>query len=198
MAKMRRSQLCHWRKLLMTKGPASWGLRVRALGLFLPMFLMFGCGSTSQPERPIQVVTTPEPLTKAKTNAQPPETTSAAEQNAIAEVDEKNSIFFSLGSSTINERERDKLRHIAILLKSNKAMYVTLIGHANDNGSSSFNLAVADARVESVGTVLKKSGVKAPQIKKKVIGGEKISSACQSQECRRKMRRVELIISTTR
>lgn len=180
----------------MTKEPASCGLRSTVLMLFLPMFFMFGCGSTSQPERPIQVVAMPERLPEAKTESQPPETTSVAEQNAVAEVDDKNSIFFSLGSSTINQRERDKLRHIAILLKSNKAMYVTLIGHASESGSSSFNLAVADARVESVGTVLKKTGVKRHQIKKKVIGSEKISGACQSQECRRKMRRVELIIST--
>jgi peptidoglycan-associated lipoprotein len=180
----------------MTKDSASCGLCATTLGLLLPMFLMFGCGSTSQPERPVQVATMLEPLPNATAESQPSETTTVAEQNALAEVDEKNSIFFPLGSSTINHRERDKLRHIANLLKNNKTMHVILIGHANDNGSSSFNLAVADARVESVSKTLKKHGVRAQQIKKRVIGGEKISRACQSAECRRKMRRVELIIST--
>lgn len=181
----------------MTKGSESWRLRDNALGFLLPMFFMFGCGSTSQPERPAQIASVAEPLPETKAEAQHSATTIATEQNPDAEVDEKNSIFFSLGSSTINQREREKLRHIATILKSNKAMYVTLTGQANDNGSSSFNLAVADARVESVVTALKKSGIKPHQIKKKVVGGEKISSACRSAECRRKMRRVEVVISTT-
>ena len=183
----------------MTKDSASCGLCATTLGLLLPMFLMFGCGSTSQPERPVQVATMLEPLPKATAESQPSETTTVAEQNALAEVDEKNSIFFPLGSSTINHRERDNgqriyRRNVALtianLLKNNKTMHVILIGHANDNGSSSFNLAVADARVESVSKTLKKQGVRAQQIKKRVIGGEKISRACQSAECRRKIRRV--------
>lgn len=181
----------------MTKEPASWRLGDSALGLLFSVFFMFGCGSTSQPERPAQISSAAEALSESKAEAQHLQTTMATEQNAVAEVDEKNCIFFSLGSSTINQREREKLRHFATLLKSNKAMLVTLIGHANDNGSSSFNLAVADARVESVATALKKSGVKPRQIRKNVVGGEKISNACRSAECRQKRRRVEFVISTT-
>ena len=75
---------------------------------------------------------------------------------------------------------------------------VDLTGHANDNGSPSYNLAVADARIQSVSASLKKLGVRPQQIKKSVIGGEKTPSICRSQDCRRKMRRVELIISLPR
>lgn len=180
----------------MIKRPASSRLRDRAQGLLLTVFFMFGCSSTPQPERPAQIASVVEPLPEPKTEARKSETTIAAEQNAVADVDEKDSIFFSLGSSTINQGEAGKLRHFSTLLKSNKALHVTLIGEANDNGSSSFNLAVADARVESVVTALKKAGVKPHQIKKKVVGGEKIPSACRSAECRRKMRRVKLVMST--
>lgn len=176
----------------MIKRLASQGLRISTMELLLPMFLVFGCSSTAQPERPIETASGAE----SQGVSQHLEKTAAAEQKAVAEVDEKNSIFFSLGSSSINQQGRDKLQHIASLLKSNKGMSVTLNGYANDNGSSSFNLAVADARVERVSSVLKKSGVKTRQIKKRVIGGEKISGACKSEECRRKMRRVELVIST--
>lgn len=180
----------------MTKMPTSCGPRTTALGLFLPLVFLFGCGSASQPERPVQVVANQESLPEAKAQSQPAETSNVAEQNAIAEVDEKSSIFFSLGSSTINQSEKDKLHLAAHRLKGDKGLYVTLIGHANDNGSRSLNLAVADARIESVSAILKKLGVKARQIKKKVNGGEKTPRACQSVECRRKMRRVELIITT--
>lgn len=180
----------------MTKVPAFLRPRAGGLSLLLSAFVMFGCGSTAQPERPIQVASVPEPLPERKEVAQHSEATIAAEKKAIAEVDEKSNIFFSLGSSTINHRERDKLQNIATILKGNKAMCVTLVGHANDNGSSTFNLAVADARVESVGAALKRIGVNSRQIKKNVVGGEKFPMACKSAECRRKMRRVELIISS--
>lgn len=180
----------------MTKIPASFKPRASTPGLLILLFLLFGCSSTPKHERAIQATSVSVPLPESKSEAQHSETTIAAEKNAIAEVDEKSSIFFSLGSSTIHQREKEKLRHLASLLTKDKTMYVMLIGHANDNGSRSFNLAVADARVESVSRFLRKFRVQTHQIKKNVIGGEKISSTCLSQECRRKMRRVEFIIST--
>ena len=53
----------------MTKEPASCGRRSTALGQFLILVFMFGCGSTSQPERPIQVVAKQESLPEAKTQS---------------------------------------------------------------------------------------------------------------------------------
>lgn len=181
----------------MIKKHTSWNLRSSALGVLFPIFLLLGCSSSAQPVRPIQIATVLEPPPQTKGDLPYPDTATTAEQSILAEIDEKNGIFFSLGSSTIDQRERKKLRYIAALLKSNKTMYTTLTGHANDNGSSSFNLAVADARVESIVTALRKSGVPLHQIKKKVVGGEKTSNACRSTECRRKMRRVEFAISTS-
>ena len=180
----------------MAKAHASRGLSVSMRGLLLSIFLMAGCGSIPQSERPTPLASVPQLLAESESEAAHLKTTLVTEQNAIAAIDERISIFFVLGSSTINQRERGKLRNIATILKSNKSLYVTLIGHANDNGSRSFNLAVADARVESVGAALKKIGVSPRQIKKNVIGGEQFPRACQSTECRRKMRRVELIVSS--
>ena len=178
----------------MTKDSVSRYLGVTVIGLLLPIFLMFGCGSTSQPERPASEVPMVEQLPKSKAESPPSEMTAVAEETVLAEVDEKNNIFFSLGSSTINQREREKLRYIANNLKNDKKLRVMVTGHANGNGSSSFNLAVADSRVESVSKILRKVGFTTQQIQKRVIGGEKISGACQSVECRRNMRRVELNI----
>lgn len=184
----------------MTNGPESWRLLDSALVLLLLLFLMSGCASTAQPERPTQIARVVEQLPESDMEAQQSETTTSAGNDLFAEpeIDVENSIFFSLGSSTLNQHEIEKLRHLSTLLKSNKALHVTLTGHANDNGSSSFNLAVADARVRSVVTALTKAGVKRHQIKKNVVGDAKTSSTCRSAECRRKTRRVELVISKNR
>lgn len=161
----------------------------------LSVLFVFGCGSTSHSGRTVEQNDKAAPLPEIRAVQPPSETVVAAEQNAVTEINNQNSIFFSLGSSTISQREFDKLRDIASRLKERQEAHVTLVGHANDNGSSSFNLAVADARVQSVARALKKVGVRPNQIKKQVVGGEKISSACSSQACRIKMRRVELVIA---
>ncbi len=107
-------------------------------------------------------------------------------------------MFFALGSKTISARGKEKLRQVAMRLKHDENATVTLQGYANDNGSSSFNLAVADSRVGAVATYLRKLGAKPLQIKRKVIGGEKTPVNCRSSECRRLMRRVELIVSSSK
>lgn len=124
----------------------------------------------------------------------PPITPSDAKNDEVEDVTEENSIFFSVGSKIINSKEKVKLQRIASLLKNDKSLFITLKGHANDSGSRSFNLAVADARVESVNTFLRKLGANPHQIMKLVIGSEKTPSVCQSTGCRQKMRRVEITI----
>lgn len=178
----------------MTKA-GSGAPRAIALGLYIAIIFISGCASTPQTERPVQVSEKQAPLPEAKAASQPAVAANIAEQNVIAEVDEQSSVFFSLGSSTVKQREREKIVIAAERAKGDRGLYLTLIGHANDNGSRAFNLAVADARVESVSAILKRLGIKVNQLKKVVSGGEKTPSVCRSDACRRKMRRVELVFS---
>lgn len=179
----------------MTKVPIPRCFRAVILGLSFSITLLSGCGTTSQAERPVNQLLKPPVPTEAKAESPPGKASSLPTKKAEAEIDEKLSVFFSHGSSAVGLSEKNKLRDAAILLKEDSGLSVTLIGHANDNGSRSVNLAVADARVEAVAASLKKFGVKARQIKKNVIGGEKPPGNCGSAECRRKMRRVELVFS---
>ncbi len=61
-----------------------------------------------------------------------------------------DSIYFAPGSSSISPAGRSKLKRLAQRLLADKRQVVTLIGHANDNGSASFNLAVAHSRIGAV------------------------------------------------
>ena len=165
------------------------------LGLSLSVVLLSGCGTTSQPERPVQQVLKLPAPSEAKVDSPPNSTSGLLEKKAEPEIDEKTSVFFVFGSSTVGQSEKSKLRNAASRLKEDGDLAVTLIGRANDHGSRSVNLAVADARVEAVATFLRKLGVKAWQIKKNVIGGEKLLGNCVTTACRRTMRRVELVFS---
>lgn len=176
-----------WRKWCMTDQSICSRLCASRASALLVLTLLSGCGTPSQPVPPAQ----PE---APKTVANQPATAAKAIDVSIHE---ENNIFFSLGSGTVNHSEMNKLRIAAKRLKEDKRLCVTLLGHANDNGSTSLNLAVADSRVQSVAKGLKKLGVGLKQIKIQVIGGEGSSNTCRSQECRSRMRRVELIFSTT-
>ncbi|MFZ2974731.1 MAG: OmpA family protein [Ferribacterium limneticum] len=179
----------------MTKVLSPHCFRAAMVGLSFSIALLSGCGTTSQPERPVQQALNSPAPSEAKTASPPINAPSESAKKAEAEVDEKMSVFFVFGSSAVRHGEMYKLRSAASLLKEDNGLSVTLIGHASDNGSRSVNLAVADARVEAVSASLKKLGVKARQIRKTVIGSEKPPGNCGSAECRRKMRRVELVFS---
>lgn len=182
-----------WPKWCVTKVRMTLYFPAAILGLSLSMALLSGCGTTSQAERPVQQVLKPPAPSAAKVDSSPSSTSGLSEKKAEPEIDEKTSVFFVFGSSTVGQSEKSKLRDAASLLKEDGDLSVTLIGRANDHGSRSVNLAVADARVEAVAAILRKLGVKAWQIKKNVIGSEKLPGNCVSTACRRTMRRVELV-----
>ena len=116
----------------------------------------------------------------------------------LPEISEEAAVFFSLGSASLNYKEKQKLDALAQRLTEDPHQLVTLIGHANDNGSSSYNWAVSDSRVSAVVDFLRSHGVPNGRIRKQAIGGEKTPKSCRSLECRQKSRRVDLIISRTR
>lgn len=185
-----------WPKSFMVKAARFGVLRTMALGMLVGTFFMSGCTSRLPAESPVPAPNKPASLPESRAASQAAEAENFAEQNVIADVDAQSSVFFPLGSSIVSQREREKIVFAAERVKGDKGLSLTLIGHANDNGSRSFNLAVADARVESVSAILKKLGVKVHQFKKVVSGGEKTPSVCRSEACRRMMRRVEMVIST--
>ena len=172
-------------------------IRNRAQIICLALALLVtACGTTNQaePSLPATPLRKPAKLPIPATNA----SAEVDEGQLLAEIDENISIFFTLGLNTINARSKEKLRAVAQRLKSDESATITLAAYANDNGSSSFNLAVADSRANAASAYLKKLGVKPMQIRKNVVGGEKTSSNCRSSECRRMMRRVELIVSSSK
>ena len=113
-------------------------------------------------------------------------------------IQEENAVFFTLGSASLKLKERQKLEVIAQRLADDRSQRVLLLGHANDNGSSSYNLAVSDSRVTAVAEFLRKQGVQSGRIRKQAIGSEKVAASCRSSVCRQKSRRVDLIISNAK
>lgn len=128
---------------------------------------------------------------KTEMHPEPPE-------RDVREIKEDACVFFALGSSTVSNKEKYKITALAQRLLDEKNLVVTLIGHANDNGSSSFNLAVSDSRVKAVTEQLRKLGVQRFQIRKEALGSERTPKSCRSTECRQRSRRVEFVFKKQR
>jgi len=132
-------------------------------------------------------------------NTVPPVET--AQEKSAAAVDRKvmvtanqvqNNIYFSLGGVTVNSRERAKLQQHASYLKEHPEQSVTLIGYTDDLGSRNYNVAIAEQRVAAVRKLLRSYRVPGGQIRRYSVGSEKTPKTCKTEQCRQKMRRVEL------
>lgn len=104
-----------------------------------------------------------------------------------------DNIFFRAGSTELDAAERLKLPAHAERLKADSRLVVTLVGHTDDQGSRSYKLAIAQGRVDTVFAALRRLGVPARQMQRFPVGREKLVTGCTTAECRKTMRRVEVI-----
>ena len=105
----------------------------------------------------------------------------------------EDSIYFSFGKKDIDNRGKAVLQRHAIRLKDNPLQVVTVVAFTDNLGSRSFNLAIAEDRIDAVVSTLRALGVPKKRIRRKSAGLSKLSSACSTPDCRKKTRRVELI-----
>jgi OOP family OmpA-OmpF porin len=166
---------------------------VRSLSGLLVLAGLAACGSNPP-------AVTPEPAGLAvpvKVQKAVPEVAEnrPTEAQAMATVDEKNNVFFMLGATTPDAAGRQQVLQHAARLKADPKLTVTLTGYTDDQGSPSYNLAIAEQRVNGIFQVLRQNGVRLNQIRRQVAGREELAQACRSTECRKKMRRVEFAYS---
>lgn len=170
------------------------------LAIALPL-VFAGCATQAEQETPPQ----PEVPVALKiegdirkslpetTVSRPEEPRDAAEELPL--IAEESTVFFTLGSAALSYQEKRKLEIIAERLVADRNLHASLLGHANDNGSRSFNLAVSDNRVSAVADFLRKRGVQSGQIRVQALGSEKIPPSCRSLKCRQRFRRVDLVLT---
>lgn len=175
-----------------TSGPSN------SLAALLLAILLAGCASSDSSRGPaVAPDSTAAEAGRSARQAPPPpapsESTTTGNAGALP-AKPAESIFFLPGSSVIAAVEQHKLNPLAARLQADRRLSVVLVGHATDYGSRSFNLAIADARIGAVTKALKKQGVAAYQIRKRVGSDQKEFVSCRTPECWRTMRRVDLVL----
>ena len=158
--------------------------------IYLGLLLLAGCASQEvfdAPSGPAAENAPAKPL--------PASEKKQTEAEIIAAINVENSVFFPSSGTTVDEASRQILLKHAARLKANPDLQVTLVGHTDHLGSPSYNLAIAEQRINAVFAILRSQWIPVTQIRRQVVGSEQVPANCKSAECRRKMRRVELVFS---
>lgn len=136
--------------------------------------------------------------------ANPPRTAIAAARPSLPPLqtleppppDPESNILFDSGSDRIGPAGQRLLQKAAEKLKGKPREDITLIGHTDEAGSSEFNIALAQKRVEAVAEALQSLGVSPRQIRHISYGNEASGPhICATARCRQNERRVELRLS---
>lgn len=118
----------------------------------------------------------------------------SAKPTPFADEEAKRTVYFPFDGAMIDNDGLEILRQNAQKLKEDPQLVVVLAGHTDNLGSAAYNLAVADKRTEAVSERLRSLGVPRNQMRRLPVGSEQSSKLkCDSEACRRTMRRVELI-----
>lgn len=160
-------------------------MRIQLLALAL-IAALSGCASSSGSVAQGNAAAAPD------TPSREPAPVERSEKQVMANVDADNSIFFNRNSATLDDTGRALLREHAERLKANPKQHVVLAGFSDNTGSHAFSLALADKRVTTVLNQLRELGVPRKQLRRAVAGVEQNSKECQSEDCLRLMRRVEI------
>lgn len=152
---------------------------------------LWGC-STSTPKVPEVAL----PVVAKETAVAPKEEVKTAPTAPAAQlVDDESCIFFRANTVEMEGSEVAKLHRHIQRLKDDPKLLVTLIGRTDNQGSRSYNLAIAEQRVRMVFRKLLRDGVPRRQLRRYPAGKEKNSRPCTTVACQERLQRVELVFS---
>jgi peptidoglycan-associated lipoprotein len=159
------------------------------------MFIPAGCTK--------KVDTASAPVEETKT-VPPPKTAPperVEEKDVIAEVKPKapppaqpmeglSDIYFDFDQSTLRDEAKSVLDENAKLIQEGKASRVVLEGHADERGTSEYNLALGEKRAQAVKRYLEAKGIHSGTLRVVSYGEERGICSEADESCYQKNRRV--------
>jgi outer membrane protein OmpA-like peptidoglycan-associated protein len=122
-----------------------------------------------------------------------PDVPTQPDAEPLPDLNRRDNVYFSQGSTGIDEAGRETIRQHADKLKNNRRLVVMLIGHSTDRGSTEYKVALGQKRVDAVAEELRSAGAVAGQIRKQSYpSGKSTQNRCATEACHQVDRRVEL------
>ncbi|MEZ5756379.1 MAG: peptidoglycan-associated lipoprotein Pal [Paracoccaceae bacterium] len=104
-------------------------------------------------------------------------------------------VLFAVDQSTLSPEARMVLQGQAQWLNSNPDYAIIIEGHADEQGTREYNIALSARRAASVQDFLISQGVAAARMKTIPYGKERPIEVCSSEECYAKNRRAVTVLS---
>jgi peptidoglycan-associated lipoprotein len=149
---------------------------------------MAACSSTEEEGPPAATTPPPSANTQGAGNTGQPSAEELARQRALA----TTVFYFEFDKSDLNTQARDALTVHASDLKANPNMRVRLEGHASEEGTREYNLALGERRAQAVERYLQVQGVSANQMEVISYGEEMPAQTGTTEQAYSRNRRVEL------
>ena len=179
------------------------------LGAFAASLLIAGCGGNDPDPEP------PAPVVPANNRAQEIADSIAryrAQQDSIRAAEEAaaraaaeaaaaarrtllQTVYFDYDESNITSATEAALRAKVELLRSNPGVRLRMEGHADERGTSEYNIALGNERAESVVQFLTNFGLSADRFTSVSYGEEQPAMQGSSEEAWALNRRVEFVIT---
>lgn len=167
----------------------------KSLGLAFGALLLTACASKGEIEEGTsQIEDAQNQVTTEATQGVEEAKLSGEELKAQAEaaLREQTVFYFEFDQSTIKEEGKKALKAHAKYLSVNSNAKVTLEGHADERGTTEYNLALGERRAMSVRSYLMSNGAKAEQVKVVSFGEERPAVMGSNEEAYAQNRRVEV------
>jgi peptidoglycan-associated lipoprotein len=101
-------------------------------------------------------------------------------------------LHFPFNSALLESPERTALERSARCLTANRSLHVTIAGHADDRGTSEYNLALGQERAAAVARYLASLGASQEQLRTVSYGEEKPLCTEADEGCRSQNRRATI------
>ena len=131
----------------------------------------------------------------ATTDTQPGEEVRTGLPDPSADSVTLGTIYFELDASTLTEDAKATLAKNADTLVGNVSVTIRVEGHADERGSTQYNLALGQKRANAVKNYLNSLGVATSRMEVVSYGEEKPSATGHDESAWSKNRRVELAVT---
>ena len=120
-----------------------------------------------------------------------------AGSQADLEVNVGDRVFFGLDSSTLDETARQTVERQAAWLQQFPAVTVTIEGHADQRGTTEYNLALGERRASAVKSYLASLGVDPARILVISYGKERLADPAETDQAYALNRRAVTVVNVT-
>lgn len=105
-------------------------------------------------------------------------------------------VLFAVDESTLNAAARATLAEQARWLQANTGFTAVIEGHADEQGTRDYNLALGARRASSVQEFLVSQGVAASRLRTVTFGKERPIEVCSTESCYAQNRRAVTVLAT--